>query len=56
VVAALTPKLKEIGYENPTISVSQQDKISTVLLQLNVDNSEQVQKLSQTVNEYITSK
>lgn len=56
VVDALAPKLKEIGYENPRVTVSAQDGISTLLIQVNVDNSEQVQKLSTAVNDYISSK
>lgn len=56
VEAAIAPKLKEFGYENPKITISQQDKVSTMLIQVNVDNSEQVQKLSTTVNDYISGK
>ena len=56
VEAAIAPKLKEFGYENPKITISQQDKVSTMLIQVNVDNSEQVQKLSTTVNDYIAGK
>lgn len=56
VKAALTPKLQEIGYQNPTIIVSQQDAGSTILLQVDVNNQEQVQKLSTAVQEYVTSK
>lgn len=56
VEAAIAPKLQELGYENPKITISQQDKVSTMLIQVNVDNSEQVQKLSTTVNEYIAGK
>lgn len=53
---AIWPKLKELGYDNPKITISQQDKVSTLLLQVNVENSEQVQKLSKTVDEYISGK
>lgn len=56
VKTALTPKLQEIGYQNPTIIVSQQDAGSTILLQVDVNNQEQVQKLSTAVQEYVTSK
>lgn len=56
VVNTLTPKLQEIGYENPKITVSTAENITTVLMQVNVDNSEQVQKLSNVANEYISSK
>lgn len=56
VVDALSPKLKEIGYENPRVTVSEQDGVSTVLIQVNVDNAEQVQKLSTAVNDYISTK
>ncbi len=52
----LTPKLKEIGYENPMIIVSQKPEWSTILLQVNVDNQEQVQKLSSITQEYVKSK
>ncbi len=55
-ISSLSPKLKEIGYETPSISVSQEDNISTLLIQVNVDNSEQVQKLSNIVSDYIKSK
>ena len=53
---ALRPKLKEIWYENPTITVSQQDSLTTILLQVNVDSSWQVQQLSKAVSEYVSSK
>jgi preprotein translocase subunit SecF len=53
VKTALEPKLKEIGYENPSIIVSQQDDQSVILLQVDVDNQDQVQKLSTVVNDYI---
>jgi preprotein translocase subunit SecF len=56
VEAAIAPKLKELGYENPKITISQQDKVSTLLIQVNVENSDQVQKLSTTVDEYIKGK
>lgn len=52
----LTPKLQEIGYQNPRITLSTVDNIATILLQVNVDNSEQVQKLSDIVNDYISWK
>jgi preprotein translocase subunit SecF len=52
----IVPKLQEIGYENPKITVSQSEGVSTMLIQVNVDNSEAVQKLSTIVNEYIWSK
>jgi hypothetical protein len=52
----IVPKLQEIGYENPKITVSQSEGVSTMLIQVNVDNSEAVQKLSTIVNEYIGSK
>lgn len=56
VKSALTPKLQEIGYQNPTIVVSQNDQGSTILLQVNVDNQEQVQKLSSAAQEFVKSK
>ena len=56
VKTALEPKLKAIWYENPSIIVSQQDNQSTILLQVDVKNQEQVQKLSSAVNEYVWSK
>lgn len=56
VKSALEPKLKEIGYESPTINVAQQDKTSRILIQVDVNNQEQVQKLSTVVGEYIKSK
>ncbi len=56
VKTALTPNLQEIGYQNPTIIVSQKDEGSTILLQVDVNNQEQVQKLSTAVQEYVTSK
>jgi preprotein translocase subunit SecF len=54
--ANLVPKLKEIGYANPAVSVSRADNISSLLIQVPVDNQDQVQKLSTAVNSYITSK
>lgn len=56
VKTALEPKLKAIGYDNPTIIVSQQSNQSTILLQVDVNNQDQVQKLSTAVNDYISSK
>lgn len=54
--AKLAPKLKEIGYETPSITVSRADGISTLLIQVSVDNQEQVQKLSTAVNSYVGEK
>jgi preprotein translocase subunit SecF len=56
VKSALTPKLQAIGYATPAIAVSQQDKSSRILIQVNVDNQDQVQKLSTIVGDYIKSK
>ncbi len=52
----IIPKLQEIGYENPKITVSEVDGTSTMLIQVNVDNAERVQQLSSIVNEYVASK
>ncbi len=50
------PKLKEIGYENATLKVARENEMTTMLIQANVDNQEQVQKLSTAVQDYIKSK
>lgn len=50
------PKLKEIGYENATIRVARENDVTTMLIQANVDNQEQVQKLSTSVQDYVTLK
>ena len=56
VAQEFAPKLKEIGYENVTIKVARENDMTTMLIQANVDNQEQVQKLSTAVQDYITLK
>jgi len=53
---AISPELEKIGYPNAKILVSQENKNSTILLQVNVDNQEQVQKLSNISSTYVLSK
>lgn len=49
----LKPKLQEIGYDNPKIIVSQQNNTSSLLIQVDVDSQDKVQKLSTIINDYI---